>query len=79
MPGRPGRGGVWTTFWRVGEARIGELVVESGHIGVGWTREARGDYSASLFSGYERQMRRHSAGEYLSGLAFIRLLPHLQP
>ncbi|CAN5324790.1 hypothetical protein BH24ACT19_BH24ACT19_11360 [soil metagenome] len=57
------------------------MVIESGHIVVGWTREAhaRGDYSTSLFSGYERQMRRRSAGEYLSGRALARLLPHLEP
>ncbi len=54
--------------------------MESGRIAASWAYEARvrNDYSASLLSGYERQLRRRSAGEYLSGRAIIKLLLHLE-
>jgi hypothetical protein len=44
----------------------------------GHTRPARNDYSASLLSGYGRQLGRRSAGEYLSGRAIVKLLPHME-
>jgi flavin-dependent dehydrogenase len=54
--------------------------MESGCITTSWAYEARGrkEYSASLLSGYERQLRRRSAGEYLSGRAIMKLLPHME-
>ena len=44
----------------------------------GHTRPARNDYSASLLSGYGHQLGRRSAGEYLSGSAIVKLLPHME-
>jgi hypothetical protein len=44
----------------------------------GHTRPARNDYSASLLSGYGRQLGRRSAGEYFSGRAIVKLLPHME-
>ena len=54
--------------------------MESGRVAASWAYEARArnDYSASLLSGYERELRRRSAGEYLSGRALMKLLPHME-
>jgi len=54
--------------------------MESGHIAASWAYEARvrKDYSASLLSGYKRQLRRRSAGEYLSGCVIMKILPHFE-
>ena len=54
--------------------------MEYGRIAASWAYEARArnDYSASLLSGYERQLKRRSAGEYLSGRAIMKLLSHMQ-
>ena len=54
--------------------------MESGRIAASWAYEPRGrkEYSASLLSGYERQVRRRSAGEYLSGRAIMKLLAHME-
>lgn len=53
--------------------------VESGRLAATWAHEAhaRGDFSASLLSGYERQLRRQRAREHLSGHALVNLVPNL--
>src|ERR687885_881929 len=52
--------------------------MESGRLASAWAYEARsrGDYSASVLKGYERQLLRKRAKEHLSGLAFINLVPN---
>ena len=54
--------------------------MESGRVAASWAHEARvrNDYSASLLSGYEHQLKLRSTGDYLSGRAIMKLLPHMQ-
>jgi menaquinone-9 beta-reductase len=54
--------------------------IESGRLAASFAHEARSrnDYSASLLSGYERQLRRKRAKEHLSGHALVNLVPRLQ-
>src|ERR671915_770963 len=51
----------------------------SGRPAASWAHEAprRRDFSASLLSGYERQLRRQRAREHLSGHALVNLVPNL--
>jgi geranylgeranyl reductase family protein len=53
--------------------------IESGRLASAWAHEAHalGDFSASVLSGYERQLRRQRAREHLSGHALVNLVPHL--
>lgn len=53
--------------------------IESGRLAATWAHEAheRRDFSASLLSGYERQLRRQRAREHLSGHALVNLIPNL--
>jgi len=53
--------------------------IESGRLAAVWAHEARArnDYSASLLSGYERQLRRKRAKEHLSGYALTNIVPNL--
>ena len=53
--------------------------MESGRLAATWAHEAheRRDFSASLLSGYERQLRRKRAREHLSGHALVTLVPNL--
>ncbi len=53
--------------------------IESGRLAAAWAHEARanGDYSASLLSGYARQLQRKRAREHLSGYALTNLIPNL--
>jgi menaquinone-9 beta-reductase len=53
--------------------------LESGRLAASWAHEAhvRQDFSASVFSGYERQLRRRRAREHLSGHALVNLVPNL--
>src|ERR671910_1240923 len=53
--------------------------IESGRLAATWAYEAheRRDFSASLLSGYERQLRRQRAREHLSGHALVNLVPNL--
>jgi len=53
--------------------------MESGRLAATWAHEAheRRDFSASLLSGYERQLRRKRAREHLSGHALVNLVPNL--
>ena len=54
--------------------------IESGRLAASWAHEARsrGDYSASLLSGYEKQLRHKRAKEHLSGYALTNIVPNLQ-
>lgn len=54
--------------------------IESGRLAAAWAHEAhiRGDFSATLLSGYERQLKRQRAKEHLSGYALVNLVPNLQ-
>ncbi|CAN5730538.1 hypothetical protein BH18ACT11_BH18ACT11_14500 [soil metagenome] len=53
--------------------------LESGRLAASWAHEARArhDYSASLLSGYERQLRHRRAREHVSGYALVNLVPNL--
>jgi flavin-dependent dehydrogenase len=53
--------------------------IESGRLAAAWAHEARSrnDYSASLLSGYGRQLRRKRSREHLSGYALTNLVPNL--
>ena len=53
--------------------------IESGRLAASWAHEAhaRGDFSASVLSGYERQLRAQRAREHLSGHALVNLVPNL--
>ncbi len=53
--------------------------MESGRLAATWAHEAheRRDFSASLLSGYERQLRRKRARVHLSGQAMVNLVPNL--
>jgi menaquinone-9 beta-reductase len=53
--------------------------IESGRLAASWAHEAheRRDFSASILSGYERQLRRQRAREHFSGHALVNLVPNL--
>jgi flavin-dependent dehydrogenase len=53
--------------------------LESGRLAAAWANEAhaRHDFSASVLSGYERQLRHRRAREHLSGYALVNLVPNL--
>lgn len=53
--------------------------IESGRLAASWAHEAHtsGDFSASLLSGYGRQLRRQRAKEHLSGYALTAALPNM--
>jgi menaquinone-9 beta-reductase len=53
--------------------------LESGRLAASWAHEAhaRHDFSASVLSGYERQLRHRRAREHLSGYALVNLVPNL--
>src|ERR671911_221037 len=53
--------------------------LESGRLAASWAHEAhvRRDFSASVLSGYERQLRHRRAREHLSGYALVNLVPNL--
>jgi flavin-dependent dehydrogenase len=53
--------------------------LESGRLAASWANEAhaRRDFSASVLSGYERQLRHRRAREHLSGYALVNLVPNL--
>ncbi|CAN5672585.1 NAD(P)/FAD-dependent oxidoreductase [soil metagenome] len=54
--------------------------LESGRLAANWAYEAhsRKEFSASLLSGYERQLRKKRAREHLSGYAMVNLVPNLE-
>ena len=54
--------------------------LESGRLAASWANEAhvRQDFSASVLSGYEHQLRRRRAREHLSGYALVNLVPNLE-
>lgn len=54
--------------------------LESGRLAAAWAHEAHGrrDFSASLLSGYERQLKKKRAREHLSGYAMVNLVPNLE-
>ena len=53
--------------------------LESGRLAASWAHEAhaRRDCSASVLSGYERQLRRQRAREHFCGHALVNLVPNL--
>ncbi len=53
--------------------------LESGRLAASWAHEAHSgkDFSASLLSGFERQLRKKRAREHLSGYAMVNLVPSL--
>jgi geranylgeranyl reductase family protein len=53
--------------------------LESGRLAASWAHEAhaRRDFSASVLSGYERQLRHQRAREHFSGHALVNLVPNL--
>ena len=53
--------------------------LESGRLAAAFAHEAhaRGDFSASVLAGYERQLKRQRAREHLSGHALVNLVPNL--
>ncbi|MCA1687280.1 MAG: NAD(P)/FAD-dependent oxidoreductase [Actinobacteria bacterium] len=53
--------------------------IECGRLAASWAHEAhaRKDFSASVLSGYERQLRRQRAREHFSGHALVNLVPNL--
>ncbi|HEY6579555.1 MAG TPA: NAD(P)/FAD-dependent oxidoreductase [Rubrobacter sp.] len=53
--------------------------VESGRLAASWAHEAhaRDDFSSSVFSGYEHQLRRRRARAHVSGHALVNLVPNL--
>jgi flavin-dependent dehydrogenase len=54
--------------------------IESGRLAASWAHEAHasGDFSASLLSGYGRQLRRQRAREHLSGYALTAALSNMK-
>src|ERR671916_1444357 len=54
--------------------------IESGRLAATWAHQAhtRRDFSASVLSGYERQLRRQRAREHFSGQALVNLVPNLE-
>jgi flavin-dependent dehydrogenase len=54
--------------------------LESGRLAASWSHEAhaRGDFSPSLLSGYEKQLKRQRAKEHYSGHALVNLIPNLE-
>ena len=54
--------------------------LESGRLAAAWAHEAhsRKDFSASVLSGYERQLRKKRAREHFSGHAMVNLIPNLE-
>jgi menaquinone-9 beta-reductase len=53
--------------------------LESGRLAASWAHEAHAqkDFSASVLSGYERQLRHQRAREHFSGHALVNLVPNL--
>jgi menaquinone-9 beta-reductase len=53
--------------------------IESGRLAASWAHEAhaRRDFSASVLSGYERQLRHQRAREHFSGHALVNIVPNL--
>jgi geranylgeranyl reductase family protein len=53
--------------------------IESGRLAASWAHEAhaRDDFSASVLSGYERQLKARRAREHLSGYALVNLVPNM--
>src|SRR5215216_186332 len=53
--------------------------LESGRLAAAWAHEAhaRREFSASVLSGYERQLRHRRAREHYSGYALVNLVPNL--
>ena len=53
--------------------------LESGRLAAAWAHEvhARRNFSASVLSGYERQLRRQRAREHFSGQALVNLVPNV--
>src|SRR5918998_851676 len=53
--------------------------IESGRLAASFAHEAhaRRDFSASVLSGYERQLRRQRAREHFAGHALVNLVPNL--
>ena len=53
--------------------------IESGRLAASWAHEAhaRMNFSASVLSGYERQLRRQRAREHFSGHALVNLVPNM--
>ena len=54
--------------------------LESGRLAAAWAYEAHAgkDFSATLLSGYERQLKKKRAREHLSGYALVNLIPNLE-
>lgn len=54
--------------------------LESGRLAAAWAHEAHAgkDFSATLLSGYERQLKRKRAREHFSGYALVNLVPNLE-
>lgn len=54
--------------------------LESGRLAAAWAHEAHAnkDFSASLLSGYERQLRKKRAREHLSGYTMVSLVPNME-
>jgi geranylgeranyl reductase family protein len=54
--------------------------LESGRLAASWAYEAhaRKDFSASLLSGYEKQLKRQRAKEHYAGHALVNLVPNLE-
>jgi geranylgeranyl reductase family protein len=53
--------------------------IESGRLAASWAHEAhaRRDFSVSVLSGYERQLRHQRAREHFSGHALVNIVPNL--
>jgi menaquinone-9 beta-reductase len=53
--------------------------IESGRLAASWAHEAhaRTDFSVSVLSGYERQLRHQRAREHFSGHALVNIVPNL--
>ena len=69
-----GDAGAWST---PSAARASATPESAGWPPHGPTRHARGDFSASTLSGYERQLRHQRAREHFSGHALVNLVPNL--
>ena len=54
--------------------------LESGRLAASWVHEAhtRDDFSSSLLSGYEKQLKRQRAKEHYAGHALVNLVPNLE-
>ncbi len=54
--------------------------LESGRLAASWSHEAhaRRDFSSSLLSGYEKQLKRQRAKEHYAGHALVNLVPNLE-